>query len=355
MPESDYTNYVTFKEINEIPDSIREVVDNIDRIRGIADELRGVDELYYIGCGTSYYVAIGAYLPLIADPSIRAIAIPASETLFYYLKQDHRARKAIVAFSRSGTTAEVLHAVENARKKGFTVVGITCTEKSPLAEVADHSVLLKRCYEESYVMTKSYVAMQLAGLLLSLSLLSDKHRYADRVIEESESLASIAEKVLSNSHQYVEVAKNTLEREAFVFLGTTMTISAALEASLKFKEMTRAYTEALYALEFRHGPIALAARSRELAVFILAPKDESFDRVKKLYKELVSRGFSVRVVTNAELHGEEQHIYIDWRGHPYYSSLLFIIPLYVTAFHRTVLKGYNPDKPEHLVKIVKSF
>ncbi len=128
---------------------------------------------------------------------------------------------------------------------------------------------------------------------------------------------------------------------------------AAFEAGLKFKEMTHAFTEALHALEFRHGPIALASKSKEIALFILAPRDKSINRIIKLYDELANKGFNVKLITNNE--SFKGQLYIDWPEHVYYSPLLFIIPLYLTAFYRTILKGYNPDKPKDLVKVVKTF
>jgi len=355
LPEEELFNYKTFKEINEIPESIREVIGNVRKIREIVNELnnKGVNELYYIGCGTSHYVAMGSALPLLMHSTIKTIVAPASEFMFYYLNNRYKSRKAVIAFSRSGSTAEILSAMRQAKEKGYVTIGITCTRDSPILKLTDYSILAEKCYEESYVMTKSFVTMQLAGLLLSLYQISNDYEWAESVIKESAKLPVAVEKILSNKQQYFTLAKETLEKNTFIFLGTSITMSAAFEAGLKFKEMTHAFTEALHALEFRHGPIALASRSKEIVLFILAPRDKSIDKVIRLYNELINKGFNVRLVTNSESFKDQ--LYIDWSGHVYYSPLLFIIPLYLMAFYRTILKGYNPDKPKDLVKVVKTF
>jgi len=357
LPDEELFNYKTFKEINEIPESIREVIGNIRRIREIVNELnnKGVNELYYIGCGSSHYVAMGSALPLLIHSTVKTIVAPASEFIFYHLNNRYKSRRAVIAFSRSGSTAEILSAMRQAKEKGYITIGITCTRDSPILKLTDYSILAEKCYEESYVMTKSFVTMQLAGLLLSLYKISDYHERVEDIVEESTKLPVAVEEILNNKQQYYKLAKETLEKNAFIFLGTSITMPAAFEASLKFKEMTHSFTEALHALEFRHGPVALASKSKEAALFILTPSDKSADKVIKLYNELINKGFNVKLVTNIENYKNKNQLYINWSGHVYYSSLLFIIPLYLVAFYRTILKGHNPDKPKGLVKIVKAF
>jgi len=194
----DFSHYKTFKEINEIPKSIKEVIDNIKRIKEVADELhsKGVNELYYIGCGSSHYVAIGSALPLLIHSTIKTVIAPASEFMFYHLNSQYESRKAVIGFSRSGSTAEILNAMQQAKEKGYVTISVTCTKDSPILRLTDHSILIEKCYEESYVMTKSFVTMQLAGLLLSLHQISKDYEWAESIIKESTKLPAIVEKIL---------------------------------------------------------------------------------------------------------------------------------------------------------------
>lgn len=352
----------TLREIKEIPLAIEEVLGNISVIKEIAKYIqeKRPHEIYYIGCGSSYYAAYGAVQPLIFEPSeYTGRAVPASEFILYHLKKDENQKKAVVGFSRSGETGEVIEAIKKAKEKGFITIGITCTKNSAITKIADRSIVIKKAYENSIVMTKSYVSMQLAGIILSVLLTSIKNSKKDEIIKDAYNLPDIASRILDDESRYRGFAERDIQMEHFIFLGTTFTYSSMLEASLKFKEMTYSYTEPMYALEFRHGPVALAKR-KDLTIILSILNDDSFEPLIKLYQDLVKKGFQVRTISNSnnkcqKFKNLNFDIIIPWNGNKYYASLIYIIPLYLIAYYRTILKNYNPDEPENLVKVVKEF
>jgi len=352
----------TYREIKEVPLAIEEVLGKIPAIKEIAEYLqeRKPREIYYIGCGSSYYVAYGAILPLIFEPSeYIGRAVPASEFIWYYSKKNEGSREVVVAFSRSGETGEIIEAVKRAKEKGAIAVGVTCTKGSTLTKITDYSIVIEKAFENSFVMTKSYVSMQLAGILLSVHLTGLRDTEKDKIIEDARNLLTTASKILDDEKRYRSIAEEDLHVEHFIFLGTTFTHPSMLEASLKFKEMTYSYAEAMHALEFRHGPIALAKR-KDIVIILSMLNDDSLEALIRLYRNLVEKGFQVRTISN--LYGGSQKfkdisfdVVIPWEGNRYYASLTYIIPLYLVAYYRAVLKNYNPDRPEHLVKVVKEF
>lgn len=352
----------TLKEIKEIPLAIKEVLDNTPVTKEVAEYIQEKEpyEIYYIGCGSSYYAAYGAVQPLIFEPSkYTGRAVPASEFILYHLSKDENRKKAVLGFSRSGETGEVIEAIKKAKEKGFITIGITCTENSTITKITDRSIVIKKASENSIVMTKSYVSMQLAGILLSVLLTNLKNSKKDKIIRDAYNLPEIASKILEDESRYRSFAERDIQIEHFIFLGTTFTYSSMLEASLKFKEMTYSYTEPMYALEFRHGPIALAKR-KDLTIILSILNDDSFELLIKLYQDLVKKGFQVRTISNSNnkcqtFKNPNFDIIIPWNGNKYYASLVYIIPLYLIAYYRTILKNYNPDEPENLVKVVKEF
>ncbi len=347
--------FVTYKEINDIPRCIDEVVNKIKDISYIASSISSIKRIYFIGCGSSYYASIGASLPLILNnsSSIDVKAIPASEYIFYYSKKSNES-STIIALSRSGRTTEIIRALEYADKQNAITIGITCSRNSPMESIARYTIVLDNCYEESYVMTKSFVEMMLTGIVLSTEIC----RYigistCEEIYRGINSLSRIASEALSRNDLYRDIAMKINNRNAFIFLGTTITMPIALEASLKFKEMSYSFTEALHILEFRHGPIALLQRRNDLAIFSIIPNDNSIPYVEKIVDELSNKGFDEYIVTNSrEFISKTNTIYIDWTGSIYLLPVISIIPLYLISYYRTILKGFNPDRPMYLEKVV---
>jgi len=350
-------HFITYKEINEIPRCIDEVVNKIKDISNIASGISSVKRVYFIGCGSSYYASMGASLPLILDSGYMDVkALPASEYIFYYAKKSD-GNSAVIALSRSGKTAEIIRALEYANKQNAITIGITCSRRSPIESTAKYAIVLDSCREESYVMTKSFVEMMLAGMILSAEICRYRHMGASTCEETSKnvySLSRAASEVLNRDDLYKDIAVKIVDREALIFLGTTITMPIALEASLKFKEMSYSFTEAMHILEFRHGPIALSQRKNDLVIFSIIPDDDSVPYAERLIDELNSKGFSEYTLTNSrELTSKPNTIYINWTGSAYLLLPVAIIPLYLISYHRTVLRGFNPDKPMYLEKVVE--
>jgi fructoselysine-6-P-deglycase FrlB-like protein len=158
---------------------------------------------------------------------------------------------AILAVSRSGTTTEVCHALEQTPKK-TTTMAICGVADSPLPDVVEHTVVLDFADEESVVQTR-FATTALALLRAHLG----------HSIEE---LSAAAEEVLR-----LPLPHAPENFEQIVFLGTGWGVGIANEAGLKLREAAGAWTEAYPAMEYRHGPIS-AATDRTL-VWAVGPVD----------------------------------------------------------------------------------
>jgi fructoselysine-6-P-deglycase FrlB-like protein len=145
---------------------------------------------------------------------------------------------AVVAISRSGTTSELLSLLVALPPSlpTYAVVGVAAT---PIAEAAQHVVALDFADEQSVVQTR-FATTALAYLLASAGV-------------ELESAAADAERALEE-----QLPVDAAAPDAFVFLGRGWTVGLADEAALKLREAALAQAESYPALEYRHGPIALA-------------------------------------------------------------------------------------------------
>ena len=189
--------------------------------------------LAVIGCGTSRYMAASYAVAREGAGAGEADAFAASEV------PRGRSYDAVVAISRSGTTTEVLSTLEALPPSvpTYAVVGVP---RTPIATFVDHAVVLDFADEESVVQTR-FATTALVYLLVGLGL-------------DVEAAASDAEAALA-----AVLPIDPASADAFVFLGTGWTVGLAAEAALKFRESALAWAEAYPALEYRHGPIALAA------------------------------------------------------------------------------------------------
>jgi len=249
-----------------------------------------------IGCGTSYYMA-QAYASLReAAGQGETDAFPASE--FPAARRYDR----IVALTRSGTTTEILAALSTAT---VPTVAVTADPTTPVGDAADTVVALDFADEKSVVQTRfatSALVLLRASLGESLSSLP---------AEAAEALAT-------------PLAPELLAAEQVTFLGTGWTIGLANEAALKLREAAQAWTESYYAMEYRHGPISIAAPGRAVWVFGDAP-DGLAEEVR---------------ATGAHLE--------QWDGDP----LVSLVRAHRLAEGVAESRDLNPDQPRNLTRSV---
>jgi fructoselysine-6-P-deglycase FrlB-like protein len=198
-----------------------------------------------LGCGTSYYMA-QAYAALRESSGAgETDAWPASE--FPAARRYDR----VLALTRSGTTTEVLAALARV-PSGTPTVAITAAPTTPIATAAATVIPLAFADEQSVVQTR-FATTALVLLRAHLG-------------EDPAFLSAAASDALSSPLPPVLV-----EASQFTFVGTGWTIGLANEAALKLREAAQAWTESYYAMEYRHGPISIAAPGRVVWIFGPAP------------------------------------------------------------------------------------
>lgn len=189
-----------------------------------------------IGCGTSWFMA-QSYACL-RETSGRGVtdAFAASEA---FIDRDY---DDIIAITRSGTTTEVLDLVT--AKRGTTrIIGIVGDVDSPLVDLVDDVIALPFADERSVVQTR-FATTALAFLRASLG-------------EDLTQAISDANVAISSG-----IDEELVSAEQFSFLGRGWTVGLAHEAALKMREAAQSWTESYAAMEYRHGPISIAAPGR---------------------------------------------------------------------------------------------
>jgi len=189
-----------------------------------------------VGCGTSWFIAQSYAWLREAGGHGETDAFAASEAFM------DRGYDAVVALTRSGTTTEVLQLVERLRGRVPTV-GVIGDRASTLVDLVDEAIILPFADERSVVQTR-FATTALALFRASLGeQLDDAVRDAERAIAE-------------------ELDPAFIDAEQFTFLGRGWSVGLAHEAALKMREASQSWTESYPAMEYRHGPISIAAPRR---------------------------------------------------------------------------------------------
>ncbi|MFC9331771.1 SIS domain-containing protein [Kitasatospora sp. NPDC057015] len=206
---------------------------------------RAGERVAIIGCGTSLYM--GQAYATLREASGQGVtdAFAASEFLGV------RAYDRVIALTRSGTTTEVLELVESLRGKVRTVA-VTADPNTPVMSLADDVVVLDFADEQSVVQTR-FATTALTLLRAQLGLHSEA--------VEKDGRRALAE----------PLPAGLVESTQFTFLGRGWTVGLAAEAGLKMREAALAWTEAYPAMEYRHGPISIAAPTTATWMFGEAP------------------------------------------------------------------------------------
>jgi fructoselysine-6-P-deglycase FrlB-like protein len=220
-------------EIASQPDMWRRAADMVEE-QGMLPRVG--TKVAVIGCGTSWFMAQSyAALRQTAGHG-RTDAFAASEALI------HRDYDAIVAITRSGTTTEVLDLLR-ANAGRIPTVGIVADTASPFVDLVDRLIALPFADEQSVVQTR-FATTALALLRASLGASLD---------------GAIADAVDAVE---ADLDPELVNAEQFTFLGRSWALGLANEAALKLREAAQAWTESYPAMEYRHGPIAIAAPNR---------------------------------------------------------------------------------------------
>ncbi len=362
--ELDGFEHYMLKEIFEQPQSLSTCMGGrINKqhgkivLGGLADHFRRLTQAKHIiftACGTAFHAGLVGEFLLEHLARIPAETEYASE--FRYRNPIIGDDTIVVAISQSGETADTLAAVEQAKERGATVLGIVNVVGSSIARATDAGIYLHVGPEIGVASTKAFTAQVAVLSMLAIELGRRRHLGSDEADWYIDELAKVPEKIstiLDQSSHIKEIAAANADRENWLFLGRGFNYPVALEGALKLKEISYIHAEGLPAAEMKHGPIALIADGMP-AVFI-ATAGPQYDKILGNIEEVRARGGKVIVVategdTQIERHAD--HLITIPDAPELFQPMLTVIPLQLLAYHAAVLRGYDVDKPRNLAKSV---
>ena len=330
----------------------------LDEIRISEAELRRVDKIIVVACGTAFYAGLVAKYAIEHWTRIPCEVELASE--FRYRDPILSPTTLVVAISQSGETADTLMAIRHAREQQSRVLAICNTNGSTIPRESDAVIYTHAGPEIGVASTKGFVTQLVACYLLGLYLAQVREaRYGDEIAEILRELSAMPDaisKVLEDIGPVMELAAEFAEKRSVLFIGRHVGYPVALEGALKLKELAYIHAEGFAAGELKHGPIALI--EHQVPVFVVVPprgRDMLHDKVVSNLQEVRARG--AKTIVLAEEDDDEVNRYADVmirlpRVSTLLQPLVAIVPLQIFACELATKKGHDVDQPRNLAKSV---
>lgn len=354
------------KEINEQPNSVRDSMrgrlslqKGIISLGGIIDyvqKLSNANRIILIGCGTSWHAGlVGEYL--FEDLArINCEVEYASE--FRYRNPVLNENDIVIAISQSGETADTLAAIQLAKKKGATILGICNVVGSSIARLTDAGSYTHAGPEIGVASTKAFTAQVTILTMMALMIghqkgTINKSKYIQYINELARIPNKIKEILDKTEEKIIEIAERFKDSRNFLYLGRGYNYPVALEGALKLKEISYIHAEGYPAAEMKHGPIALI--DEEMPVVVIATNRGTYEKVLSNIEEVKARkGKIISIVTEGDTQVKELSDYFIEipETEEFLVPILATIPLQLLAYHIAVMRGCNVDQPRNLAKSV---
>ncbi|KAA1421309.1 glutamine--fructose-6-phosphate transaminase (isomerizing) [Nocardioides humilatus] len=330
----------------------------LDEMRLADEEIRDLDKIIVIACGTSFYAGMVAKYAIEHWTRTPVEVELASE--FRYRDPIVDNTTLVVAISQSGETADTLQAIRHAKSQGARVLAICNTNGSSIPRESDAVIYTHAGPEIGVASTKGFLTQLVACYLLALYVAQVKGtRYGDEIdeiMQQLEAMPDHIETVLESADAIYELARAHVGARSVLFLGRHAGYPVALEGALKLKELAYLHAEGFAAGELKHGPIALIEEG--LPVLCVVPprgRDQLHAKMLSGIQEVRARG--ARTICLAEEGDQAITPYADDlirlpQVPVLLQPLVAIIPLQLFACELATALGHDVDQPRNLAKSV---
>ncbi|WNF28989.1 glutamine--fructose-6-phosphate transaminase (isomerizing) [Streptomyces sp. C11-1] len=332
---------------------------HLDEVRIPDAELREIDKVVIVACGTAFHAGMIAKYAIEHWTRLPCETELASE--FRYRDPILDQRTLVVAISQSGETMDTLMALRHAREQGAKVLAICNTNGSTIPRESDAVLYTHAGPEVAVASTKAFLTQLVACYLVALYL-GQLHgtKWADEIRTVVRQLAAISAevgRVLTTMEPVRELARSLAHHDTVLFLGRHVGYPVALEGALKLKELAYMHAEGFAAGELKHGPIALIEEGLPVVVIVPSPRGRSVlhDKIVSNIQEIRARGALTVVVAE-----EGDRAVVPYADHlitvpatpTLLQPLVATVPLQVFACELATARGNEVDQPRNLAKSV---
>src|SRR5215211_7076519 len=327
----------------------------LDELRMSEDELREVDKVFVVACGTAYHAGMVAKYAIEHWTRLPVEIEIASE--FRYRDPVLDRNTLVIAISQSGETADTLGAVRYARQQGSNILAVTNTVGSSLTREADGVIYMHAGPEIGVAATKTFATQMVSQYILAMYLAQVRgSMFPEEIAEVLTRMGELPRKVeqaIGLDAQIRELAERFHGAHDWLYVGRHTGYPAALEGALKLKEISYVHAEGYPAGELKHGPIALVEEG--VPVVAVATECHVYPKMLSNIQEVRARGAEVIAVATE---GDDRigdlanDVLLVPRVHELLAPVVVTPPLQFLAYHVAKLRGCDVDQPRNLAKSV---
>ncbi|MEV4759819.1 glutamine--fructose-6-phosphate transaminase (isomerizing) [Micromonospora sp. NPDC049559] len=360
--------YFMLKEIAEQPQAVADTLrgrltDNgeilLDEVRLSDQDLRDVDKVFIVACGTAYHSGLVAKHAIEHWTRIPCEVELASE--FRYRDPVLDRSTLVVAISQSGETMDTLMALRHAKEQKARVLAICNTNGSTIPRESDAVLYTHGGPEIAVASTKAFLTQLVACYLIGLHLAQVRgNLYADETRAIVEQLLGMPDKIgtlLDGIEPVRQLGRDLKAAPTVLFIGRHVGYPVALEGALKLKELAYMHAEGFAAGELKHGPIALIEQGTPVVCVVPSPTGQAMlhDKIVSNIQEVRARGARTIVIAEegdgSVLPYADDVIYVP-RTPTLLAPLVTTVPLQVLACEIAAARGHDVDQPRNLAKSV---
>ena len=358
-------DHFMLKEIHEQPHSIQDCFRgrlnakegwvSLGGIKYYENDIIKANRIVMVACGTSWHAClVGEYL--FEDLARINVEVEyASE--FRYRNPIINEGDIVLAISQSGETADTMAALELAKRKGATILGICNVVGSSISRITDAGSYTHAGPEIGVASTKAFTAQVTVLTLMAVSLARKKGKLNEskfrNLLSSLEAIPQKVQLVLDKTEKIKKIAEKYKDARNALYLGRGSSFPVALEGALKLKEISYIHAEGYPAAEMKHGPIALI--DEEMPVFVIATKGPSYEKVVSNIQEVKARkGKIIAIITEGDEQVKEfadDYIEIP-ETNEYLVPLIATVPFQILSYYIAVMRECNVDQPRNLAKSV---
>tara|TARA_X000001036_G_scaffold425566_1_gene451894 strand:+ start:3367 stop:5235 length:1869 start_codon:yes stop_codon:yes gene_type:complete len=352
----------TIKEIHEQVDAVtratnigsRILSNNTVRLGGLdinKEQLVNLDHIIILGCGTSYHSG------LICMRMFKKLNLFSTVQLFDgadFTSDDVplTGKTGAIFISQSGETKDLHRCIQIAHAHFIFTIGVVNVVDSLIAREVDCGCYLHAGREVGVASTKAYTSQVIVLTMLVVWFAQQKDKSLIERKQILSDLRKLHEDIKTTIESTVDKIDNILslfhEQTSCFVLGKDMGESVAREGALKIKEISYIHAEGYSTSSLKHGPFALL--QKDFPVIMVAPENKWYAKSENAYEEIKSRHASIIFITDKPQNDKEHVLYVP--KNETFSDLLCVIPMQLLAYHLSVSKGFNPDMPRNLAKVV---
>lgn len=356
-------DHFLLKEIMEQPTTLRSTLngrvvpeENRAQLGGLNmtnDDLRAVEHVVIIGCGTAYYAGLQAsyYLEKLVDGLTVDVEI-ASELRY---RSFHLPKNSVaLVVSQSGETADTLACLREIQRRGVRTLGVINAVGSTIAREVDGGVYVHAGPEISVASTKAFTSQVAAMTIFGMQLAQAKgtsNQELNKIVDELAALPDEIERVLAEHKESIqEVAKHYTDYNHALYLGRDTLYPVALEGALKLKEISYIHAEGYAGGELKHGPLALVDDS--FFEVMLLQDNWLFDKSISNLAEVNARGGHVLAITTSDKQIDAEEVVRVQTKLDLLAPLVLNVIQQLFAYYVAVARGNDVDQPRNLAKSV---